>query len=293
MTETAQSPELVQITLTAEELSTKQISSYNLQIALEGLHRDGICVISNGVDPAHCDKLNSRMVEEAKILYGRPQTARNFDVYGNIQQEPVNDCEYIFEDIIVNHWVTSITECMLGPNPHMRFYSSNTAFKSTHRQPVQSDVGDFEHLQMQFAYAVNVNLVSTSPQNGATGIWLGSHRDTNSSMTDPKDDGVLKHLVEDRRKFSPPLQPPVPKGAIIIRDFWIWYAGMPNHTDDPRVMLISTHFAAWYRSDLKFFLPNSLKGKINWGRLVPCVNWVDDDYDYLQGRHDHDFSQRP
>jgi ectoine hydroxylase-related dioxygenase (phytanoyl-CoA dioxygenase family) len=165
----------------------------------------------------------------------------------------------------------------VGPKSTYEILQLQHAFKSTYRQPVQSDVGDFDHLQMPFAYAVNVNLVSRSPQNGATEIWLGSHRDTNSSMTDPKDGGVLKHLVEDRRKFSPPLQPSVPKGAIIIRDFSIWHAGMPNHTDDPRLMLISTHFAAWYRSDFNFFFPNSLKGKINWGRLVPCVNWVDDD----------------
>jgi hypothetical protein len=58
-------------------------------------------------------------------------------------------------------------------------------------------------------------------------------------------------------------------------------------------MLVTIHFPAWYRSNQKFFLPKTLKGKINWGRLVPCVEWVDEDYDYLTGRHDHDFSLLP
>lgn len=40
-------------------------------------------------------------------------------------------------------------------------------------------------------------------------------------------------------------------------------------------------------------LRKSLQGKVNWGKLVPCVEWVDDGYDYLQGRHDHSFDLLP
>ncbi|KIV81390.1 hypothetical protein PV11_03581 [Exophiala sideris] len=289
-------PQLTQITLSPKELETKQISSHNLQKAIEALHRDGICAIINAIDPAHLDKLNERMVKEAQILYDNPHTHRNFGPRtGNIQQEPVVEPGYVFEDIIANPWAVSITECMLGPNPHMRFYSANTAFKADSRQPVHVDV-HFDFPKIPFGLCINVNLVDTSPENGATEIWLGSHMDTDPNSSDTPElsgDGVRHDLIEERRRVSPPLQPTLPKGSLIIRDFRLWHAGMPNHTDDPRVMLVTIHFPAWYRSNQTFFLPKSLKGKINWGRLVPCVEWVDDDYDYLQGRHDHDFSLLP
>lgn len=56
----------------------------------------------------------------------------------------------------------------------------------------------------------------------------------------PDNDGVIrKELVEARRKLCPPVQPLLPKGSIIIRDFRLWHAGMPNRTDEPRVMLVT------------------------------------------------------
>jgi hypothetical protein len=63
-------------------------------------------------------------------------------------------------------------------------------------------------------------------------------------------------LMEKRREVSPPFQPVVPRGmytssiialqstltvwfvgSIILRDLRLWHAGMPNRTDNPRVML--------------------------------------------------------
>lgn len=56
---------------------------------------------------------------------------------------------------------------------------------------------------------------------------------------------------------------------------------MPNRTDDVRVMLVAIPFPAWYRTDQKILLPETLKGKVEWGNLVPYVEWVEDGYDYL------------
>lgn len=292
-TPTPPAPQLVQITLSPQELETQQISSHNLQKALEALHRDGICALTNAIDPAHLDKLNGRMVDEAQALYDNPGTHRNFGPRtGNIQQEPVVEPGYVFDDVVANPWAVAITECMLGPNPHMRFYSANTAFKADARQPVHVDV-HFDFPRIPFGFCINVNLVDTSPENGATEIWLGSHTDTTPDTSTTSEPGVGRDILEARREISPPVQPTLPKGSLIIRDFRLWHAGMPNHTDQPRVMLVTIHFPAWYRSNQTFFLPRSLQGKINWGRLVPCVEWVDENYDYLQGRHDHDFSLLP
>ncbi|KAJ5125471.1 hypothetical protein N7448_004791 [Penicillium atrosanguineum] len=288
-------PQITIIELTPNELSTKQINSFNLQKSIEALHHDGIVVLANAINPAHLDKLNARMVPEAARLYARSETHRNFGNHtGNIQQEPVCEAEYIFEDVIANLFATSVIECMLGPNPAMRFYSANTAFKATGRQPVHIDF-DFDMPKVPFAFCVNVNLVETSEENGATEVWLGSHLDTDRGVIDRQSEygGVKEELLEKRGRFSPGIQPGLPKGALIIRDFRLWHAGMPNRTDEPRVMLVSIQFANWYRSDQKFRLPRSLEGKIDWGRVVPCVEWVDDGFNYLQGAHDHDFAPLP
>lgn len=144
---------------------------------------------------------------------------------------------------------------------------------------------------MPFGLCININLVDTGPKNGATELWLASH--AKSSVHTSDEDGVRTGLLESRRMICPPIQPTIPKGAMVIRDLRLWHAGMPNYMDDPRVMLVLIQFPAWYRSDQRFCLPESAKGVIDWGRLVPCVEWVGEDYDYLAGRHDHDFSLKP
>ncbi|KAF1346833.1 hypothetical protein BDV97DRAFT_357941 [Delphinella strobiligena] len=57
---------------------------------------------------------------------------------------------------------------------------------------------------------------------------------------------------------------------MIVRDFRLWHAGMPNKTDESRVMLVSIQFPKWYRSNQKVLLPKTLQGKMNWSGLKPC-----------------------
>ncbi|KAI0124029.1 phytanoyl-CoA dioxygenase family protein [Xylariales sp. AK1849] len=285
--------QLVLVELTPEELSTKKIGSHNLQAAVEALHRDGLVVLTNAVDVDHLDKLNARMVPEAEELYARPSTHRNFgNSTGNIQQEPVLEDGYIFGDVLANPWATDVIQCMLGPRSALRFYSANTVFKATGRQPPHIDV-HFDFPKVPFGYCVNINLVETSPKNGATEVWLGTHTETDHGVMDETRGHIRTEIQEQRRKIRPPIQPSLPRGSLVIRDFRLWHAGMPNTTDDPRVMLVSVQFPHWYRSDLKIKLPSSVKDQVEWGDVVPCVEWLPEGYEYLQGAHDHDFALQP
>ena len=234
------------------------------------------------------------MVPEAQTLYDRKNTHHNFGTgTGNIQQDAIVDPSFVFDDVIANPFATAITECMLGPKPRLRFQSANTAFKAEKRQPVHVDV-HFDFPKMPFGICVNINLIDVDPEHGSTEIWLGSHLDTSWKAFVEKSGSVIpEDILERRRKISPPIQPVIPKGALILRDLRLWHAGMPNRTDDVRVMLVTIHFPAWYRTKQKVLLPENLKGKIEWGNLVPCVEWVPDGYDYLQGQHDHDFDLLP
>ncbi|KAL4999148.1 hypothetical protein BDV10DRAFT_193816 [Aspergillus recurvatus] len=292
------SPQPTLVTLSPAELATTKISSHNLQSAIEALHRDGLVVLTNAVSTEHLDKLNARMVPEAKTLYARSSTHRNFGPRtGNIQQEPVLEKEYVFQDIVANPFAVQVVECMFGPRPALRFYSANTAFKAESRQPAHVDV-DFDFPRIPWGYAININLVDTTPENGATEVWLGSHAETTKDVLDSRygHEQVKEVLLEERRRMGRGgIQPDMlPKGSLIIRDMRLWHAGMPNRTEEPRIMLVTILFPHWYRSDQKVLLPESLKGEVEgWQGVDACVEWVKEGYDYLQGRHDHDFALKP
>jgi hypothetical protein len=62
-------PRIVSITLSQEELATKQLTSHHLQVALEALHRDSILVLNNAIPTSDLGALNARMVPEAEKLF--------------------------------------------------------------------------------------------------------------------------------------------------------------------------------------------------------------------------------
>ena len=80
------------------------------------------------------------------------------------------------------------------------------------------------------------------PENGSTEVWLGTHIETNivdqEGAHGERASGRIKQaLLEQRKSICPPLQPTIPKGSLIVRDLRLWHAGMPNCSDEIRVML--------------------------------------------------------
>lgn len=118
------------------------------------------------------------------------------------------------------------------------------------RQPTHSDA-DFAHPPHPFALVVNVPLITMCPENGSTEVWLGTHTGTGlhhqEGLHGDRASGRIKQdLLESRRKISPPIQPVVPKGSIVVRDLRLWHGGMPNMSNDVRVMLA---FSMWFAKD--------------------------------------------
>ena len=114
------------------------------------------------------------------------------------------------------------------------------------RQPVHSDA-DFAHPDHAFALVVNVPLITMRPENGSTEVWLGTHKDfglaaQEGAHGERASGRVRQSLLEERSGVSPPTQPIVPKGSVIIRDLRLWHAGMPNYTDEVRIMLAMSKF---------------------------------------------------
>jgi len=48
---------------------------------------------------------------------------------------------------------------------------------------------------------------------------------------------IREDAVEARRLVRPPIQATFKKGDVMLRDFRTWQAGMPNNTDQDRIMV--------------------------------------------------------
>lgn len=113
-------------------------------------------------------------------------------------------------------------------------------------QPVHSDA-DFAHPVHPFAYVINVPLITMTPENGSTEMWLGTHTNTGLHVQDglhgERASGRVKQdELEKRRAIRPPCQPVVPKGSLVVRDLRLWHAGIGNQTEIARVMLAMSKF---------------------------------------------------
>ncbi|KAE8354413.1 hypothetical protein BDV28DRAFT_156248 [Aspergillus coremiiformis] len=296
------------ITPTPSEIKNRQLSPQNLEIAMRSLHHDGLVVVENVVPHEALDQLNHKMVEDAYTLQNRKEDSPYNYNPGNIQQDPPPVRRYFDPDIFLNPIATQITSTALGPRPKWTFCSGNSAMPPTpgnppKSQPVHSDA-DFNHPTHPFAYVVNVPLITMTPENGSTEVWLGTHADSGLHVQDgvhgERASGrIALDVLEKRREIRPPSQPVVPKGAFVVRDLRLWHAGIGNQTDEVRVMLAMIHFAPWYRNAMRLELAEDLKPLIEKeGDLEIPVDWVTGSEAlsrYLNRGfgNSYDFSQRP
>ena len=69
--------DLVKIQLSDQERDSQTITLENVGKAISAMHRDGIVVLENAVNPDHIDKLNSVLSVDAEIIAKLPTTHFN------------------------------------------------------------------------------------------------------------------------------------------------------------------------------------------------------------------------
>lgn len=156
---------------------------------------------------------------------------------------------------------------------------------SPSRQPVHSDA-DFRHLDHPFALVVNIPLITMTPENGSTELWLGTHShesgiDAQEGSHGERASGRIREdVLAERKELRAQSQPVVKKGSVVIRDLRLWHAGMPNTSGDVRIMLAMIHFAPWYRNPMRLQFSDDIKPVLEkldqdsrLGLEVP-VDWV-------------------
>jgi len=147
-------------------------------------------------------------------------------------------------------------------------------------------------------------MIDFTPENGSTELWLGTHTGPLAGLQvqegaqgDRASGRIQESLLAERRNTRAPSQPGISKGSIVIRDLRLWHAGMPNLTDEVRVMLAFIHFAPWYRNPMRLGLSESLKPVVEAeARLEVPVDWVSEEEalgSYLQRGfgNSYDFGQ--
>ncbi|KAF2473710.1 phytanoyl-CoA dioxygenase family protein [Lindgomyces ingoldianus] len=260
----------ISIQLSEAERKSGKLSQRNLETAARALQRDGLVVIEDLVPHDILDRMNEKMIKEAYELQGKKDSPFNFNK-GNIQQDPLLTEEWFNEEVFVNPITTQVTSTALGPQPSLRFISGNTALPPTSTspptaQPTHTDA-DFDHPSLPFALVINIPLITMTPENGSTEIWLGTHASTSiadqeGARGDRASGRIKKGLLEERKKVRGPCQPVVKKGSVVVRDLRLWHGGMPNLTEEPRVMLALIHFAPWYRNQMTVEFANELKPRL-------------------------------
>lgn len=60
-------------------------------------------------------------------------------------------------------------------------------------------------------------LVDTNLENGATEVWLGTHRDTDiRDHESPNEGRISQARLEERRAVRPPIRPFIKKGSVSL-----------------------------------------------------------------------------
>ena len=269
--------------------------------AVTYLHRDGILILENAIEPSHLETLQALLEPEAEEIARDPNHHFNFGTATrNMDQAPPLLPELMFQDVWANSMAVAILSAVMGPKLVCHYANGNTALKAEGRQPVHSDI-DKPHPSYPFAYAINIPLCGTSAINGSTEVWLGSHHDSNvdQHVVGHGESGLIikSELLTERRKSSPPIQPSTKRGSLILRDIRLWHAGMPNRTDKPRIMLAFVVQPKWFQAPSKVLLPLRAKSLVEqWEAatgLEYAAQWVNGDVDHRKVNSEEvDFSTR-
>jgi hypothetical protein len=283
---------MITIDIPDRDRAAGRLFTDELRAAVEALRTDGFVVLSDIVEPAHLDILHERMISDLDALKARPDTPYNWNA-GNLQQDPPPFPPFLFDDVLVNPFVIAVTSAVLGPRIKNVMYGGNTALPSDHRQPVHVDVGHLWPVEVlegphpAAQLVVNVATVDVSPENGATELWPGTHRELGVGLGD--DIKISPHALETRRGISPPIQPTFRRGSVLIRDIRLWHAGMPNRTTAPRPMIAMVHTCDWLATGNPLLFPIGTEFFFDHPILTTAASFTSDPIDYVGAPHGFEY----
>jgi ectoine hydroxylase-related dioxygenase (phytanoyl-CoA dioxygenase family) len=138
-----------------------------------------------------------------------------------------------------NEDVLAVVEAVLGPDPALVYFASDTPLPGSDFQRVHSDT---QLLFPEAAFSVpayglvlNVPLVDCSEENGSLEFWPGTHLVPRRTELD-----ALWPVLPSRRAN-------LKAGSMLLRDLRMWHRGTPNGSDASRPHLALVYVRPWYR----------------------------------------------
>ncbi|EGU12816.1 hypothetical protein RTG_00834 [Rhodotorula toruloides ATCC 204091] len=243
------------ITLSPQEKAVGKWSRANMQRAMELMHRDGVLAVAGVVDVDHVKALREAMDPVARKLAASKTRLSQFNqgFATNFLMSPLlTNKDLLFDDVYTNRFVHSLIEAYLGPDIKIHLLTANVAMPHTQdRQRVHKDL-PWIHPLAPFIVNLNLLLCDFNEHTGSTEFWCGSHNTTAWDQVFPSKDAsapicdVADDCLEARRLERPGSQVDLPMGTVLLRDLRTWHAGMPNHSDEWRIMTAVEYAASWY-----------------------------------------------
>ncbi|KAJ9619126.1 hypothetical protein H2204_012773 [Knufia peltigerae] len=287
----------VEVTPSPEEKAAGRFDDANIKLFLSGMHRDGVVILKDMIDPAHLDVINEFMVEDTKRELNKKDLHRNFGAENLQQGPPLTPSKYFFDDVYLNKLLFHAVNLYLGPNAKWNMVTGNNALPhGVQRQPVHSDAM-CAHPPAPFYVVANVYTTDASAANGSTEIWLGTHHFNTEAQTPPGPHGethITDEYVEERKtSLHPGFQPTVKKGSILFRDMRLWHAGVCNKSDATRYMIALGFSASWWHGTARFRIPAGtgvyerlMHGTKNHNITPLMVELPQEEYEKLRNAHD-------
>lgn len=288
--------EISQIWVSEEERNAARLSHQNIQKGLHEFHQNGFVILENAVGHHSIEHIHHRMLQDfSKCRRSSSIRWNQGPNSGNISQPPPSLPEYLHEDVWANRLSVDIMENIIGPRPQLSFATSNIALpRSRGRQAVHSDYY-CNHFDFPVFLEVNIYLHDVDSHNGATELWLGTHegysKDDHSS---PTTGWIKQEVFTPRATVSPPIQPSISKGSLMIRDLRCWHAGRENQTNEPRIILGFIYSPRWFGSHMRMTFPYSARPCLESWNHIDCLKaaeFVAGQFDYLTNHQNINLTQ--
>jgi len=221
--------------LTQQEITTDQLSTANLNLAVDSVRNNGYVLFERFLPQdlvADMRESFTRLLE-LHIRNTDPNRGANRYQMHLPFEVPFND-----ERVVANSCILPIIEALVGEDCICHYLASDTALPGSEYQAVHPDIyqlfPDQRTVLPPYSIVVNVPLVDAREDNGPLEVWPGG---THHYVADAAQVPALAASMQSQRVL-------MPAGSDLIRDSRMWHRGTPNRSSAarPNFTLIYSRF---------------------------------------------------
>jgi hypothetical protein len=224
--------------LTQEEMTTGQLSSTNLDLAVESVRNNGYVLFERFLPPELVADMRESFTQllESHIRETDPNRGANRYQMHLPFAPPFSD-----ERVVANPLILPIIGALVGEDCICHYLASDTALPGSEYQAVHPDIYQLFPEQRSvlppYSIVVNVPLVDAREDNGPLEVWPGG---THHYVADPAQVPALAASMHSQRVL-------MPAGSVLIRDSRMWHRGTPNRSSAPRPNFTLIYSRFWLK----------------------------------------------